>query len=263
MHVIYINYYSDSNLERRQEYLACLKNNQDLEFVDKIFVFLDQSSDRNDILDCQKLEFIELGRRLEFHDVIGHANKHLPNGTIVTILNLDIYLENSHTWKNIDQDFFQCGTAPKAMVIKRHNITADGTPVKENKYWTLGSFCDGWTFKLPFDSNFVKEDFNFCVGNAPGCDNVMMYLMNIYYHTFSWGDKYRAFHLDICRKVDGRTRIISTDSTDYRAKERTNQHLNIPADQDWVTLLKTDTRPSVTMNKQSYVHPTHLLTKGK
>ncbi len=263
MHVLYVNYYSDSNLERRQEYLTCLKHNQDLEFVDKIFVFLDQFSDSNDITHRNKLEFIDLGRRLEFQDVVEHATKHLPNGTIITIVNLDIYLENSNAWKNIDQEFFQQGTAAKAMVVKRHNISVDGTPVKENKYWTLGSFCDGWTFKLPFDSDFAKEDFKFCVGNAPGCDNVMMYLMNIYYHTFSWGDKYRAFHLDICRKVDGRTRIISTDSTDYRAKQRTDQHLNIPADQDWATLLLTNTRPKVTMNKQVFVHPLHLLDKGK
>lgn len=257
MHVLYINYYSDSDPARKQEYLTCLEHNQKLKFIDKIFVFLEQAQDKNDIKDCRCLEFIEHNRRLEFRDVIDHASKNLPTGTIVTILNLDIYLENSKEWKYIDRDFFSVGTAPKAMVLKRHNITVDGDIVKENKYWTIGKFCDGWTFKLPFDPGFVNQDLDFCVGNAPGCDNVMMYLMNIYYHTFSWGDKYRTFHLDICRKINGKTKIITTGKTDYRAKQRVDQHLCIPANQDWQKLLITDTRPRVTMHKQNFVHPTH------
>lgn len=257
MHVLYVNYYSDPDPARKQEYLTCLNNNQQLDFVDKIFVFLDQAQHKSDIINVDKLEFVDHNRRLEFHDVIEHATHNLPADTIITILNLDIYLENSNEWRNVDREFFQRGTAPKALVLKRHNIDAAGNAVKENKYWTLGSFCDGWTFKLPFDPDFAKEDMHFCVGNAPGCDNVMMYLMNIYYHTFSWGDKYKTFHLDICRKQDGRTRIIATKQTDYRAKERYDQHLYIPAAQDWEALLTTDTRPRVTLHKQTFVHPTH------
>lgn len=263
MHVLYINYYSDPNPDRRQEYLTCLKHNQQLKFIDKIFVFLDRPEDKNDIVDFKNLEFVELQRRLEFRDVVDHAAKNLAAGTIVTILNLDIYLDNSRDWKHIDRDFFQVGTAAKAMVLKRHNVLANGSTVKENKYWTIGNFCDGWTFKLPFDPGFVKEDLNFCVGNAPGCDNVMMYLMNIYYHTFSWGSKYVVYHLDICRKINGQTCLILNNNTDYRAKNRTDQHLNIPANQDWKTLLNTDTRPRVTMHKKTFVHPKHQPSKGK
>jgi hypothetical protein len=259
MHVLYINYYSDPDLKRRQEYLTCVENNQKLKFIDKIFVFLDQQEDKVDIVNQNKIEFIDHNRRLEFRDVADHACNNLPEGTIVTILNLDIYMDNSNEWENIDQDFFQRGTASKALVLKRHNIDAQGNIVKENKHWTLGNFCDGWTFKLPFDPGFIKEDLNFCVGNAPGCDNVMMYLMNIYYHTFSWGDKYRTFHLDICRKIDGRTKMITTKNTDYRAKQRTDQHLSIPADQDWEQLLVTNARPKVKLNKEFFVHPTHQI----
>lgn len=256
MSVIYINYYSDSNLERRKEYLECLRKNQALDFVERIIVFLENQEDRNDIVNSRKCEFINLGRRLEFRDVIDHASRALPAGTVIIILNLDIYLDDSSEWRNIDQNFFQQGTAPKALVAKRHNLDHNYVPTKEEKWWQVGNFCDAWVLKTPFNPEFVKEDFWFCVGGAPGCDNVMMFLMNAYYHTFSWGDKYRVFHLDICRK-QGETKMITNDATDWRASTRKKEHLSIPAYQDWERLLETDQRPEVFIYKKPYIHPGH------
>lgn len=253
MHVIYINYYSDSNLERCKEYLECISRNQELDFIDRIIVFLENDKDRFDIVDRKKLEFIDLGRRLEFRDVIDHASRELPDNTIVTILNLDIYLDNSDAWRNIDRDYFQRGNVPRALVVKRHNLDIDRVPSKEDKWWHVGNFCDAWILKTPFDPEFVKENLWFCVGGAPGCDNVMMFLMNAYYHTFSWGDKYRVFHLDICRK-QGETKMITNSKTDWRASVRKSQHLSIPAYQDWEQLLATDQRPEVFIYKKRYVH---------
>lgn len=245
MHVIYVNYYSDSDPERRQEYLDCLIKNQQLSFIDHIVVFLEKPEDQADIVDTVKLEFINLGRRLEFRDAIDHADRFFPHGTIITILNLDIFLEDSKAWQNIDQDFFNQGQAAKAMVLKRHNLDVNHVPIKEHKLWSKGNFCDGWVFKTPIDPGFAKENLWFCVGGAPGCDNLMMHLMNIYYHTFSWGDKYRSYHLDICRK-NGTTRVITNDNTDWRAYQRRDQHARISADQDWEFLLISDQRPVVT-----------------
>ena len=122
---------------------------------------------------------------------------------------------------------------------------------------SIGNFCDAWVLKTPFDPGFIKENLWFCVGGAPGCDNVMMYLMNVYYHTFSWGDKYRVFHLDICRK-QGETKMITNDATDWRASVRKKEHLSIPAYQDWDRLLETCERPEVFIYKKPYIHPTHV-----
>jgi len=54
--------------------------------------------------------------------------------------------------------------------------------------------------KTPIDENFLLHDFNFCVGNAPGCDGLMMGLLNLNYHLYSRGTKYKIFHYDICEK---------------------------------------------------------------
>jgi hypothetical protein len=118
---------------------------------------------------------------------------------------------------------------------------------KEKKLWQNGDFCDGWVFKTPFETEFLEEDFDFCVGGSPGCDNVMMYVMSKYYHTYSWGEKYQSFHLDICRKPGRPSAHITNEKTDYRAKNRRTQHAKIPGHQDWEFLLKNQIEPKFVM----------------
>lgn len=241
---IYINYFRDSDPKRRAEYLYCISRNQSLAFVDKIFVFLENSEHKNDIVDQSKLEFINLDRRLEFRDCIDHAEKNLEPNSVIIILNLDIFLEDSPAWATIDKNFFDVGHSEKAMVVKRHNLDHNMIASIETTAWTNGVFCDGWILQTPFNPDFVKEDLNFCVGGAPQCDNVMMFLMNKYYHTFSWGSKYKIFHYDVCRK-NAQTKMITNNKTDWRPSKRKAEHSCIPAYQDWTSLLQTEKRPSV------------------
>lgn len=240
--IVYCNYFSDPNPRRRDEYLYCLRQNQSRDFVEKIYVFLESDSDRQDITDTQKLEFITLNRRLEFRDVFDHMRDNVDDGTVVTIVNLDIYLQDSDAWNKINHEFFDVGYPHKAMVHKRHNLDKDMKPYKEQFLWDSGVFCDAWTFRTPLLLGFLDEDFDFCVGGAPGCDNTMMDLMWKHYHTYSWGDKYQVHHYDFCRK-DGKTRMITNEKTDWRVKHRPRQNGKIPANQDWDTLLATQTKP--------------------
>lgn len=222
--------------------------------MDKIYVFLERDEDVNDIADRSRLVFVKLGRRMEFRDVVDHAQQNLAPGTILAVLNLDIFLEDSKAWGTVDRDFFCAGRANKALVLKRHNLDENMQATKETRHWEIGHFCDAWVMKTPLDPGFLGEDLEFCVGGAPGCDQVMMYLMHIYYHTYSWGDKYRIFHFDICRK-NGNTRMITNEKTDWRPKQRRDQHVSIPANQDWDTLLRTGQRPVVKLRGKLYVDP--------
>jgi hypothetical protein len=244
--IIYCNYFSDPGPARRQEYLYCIKKNQQLDFVDKIYVFLESADDRQDITDPNKIEFITLGRRMEFQDVFVHGQENVEPGTVLAILNLDIFIEDSDAWRNIDRDFFKVGHPSKSMILKRTDLLdLNGTVSVAKQHWKHGDFCDGWVFQTPFDAGFLSEDFNFCVGGAPGCDNVMMYLMNKYYHTYSWGEKYRTFHLDICRKPGSPGTKILNDKTDLRAKNRRDEHARIPGYQNWEYQLRSQQRPHV------------------
>jgi len=243
--IIYCNYFSDPKIKRREEYLYCLDKNQSLDFVKKVYVFLESESDQDDILNTDKLEFIVLGRRMDFKDVFDHAQQHIEPGTILAILNLDIFIEDNDAWRNIDRDFFQIGYPKKSMVLKRTDLLDfDGTTYIEKSSWEVGRFCDGWVFKSPIESEFLNENFNFCVGGAPYCDNLMMYLMTKHYHTYSWGAKYRTFHVDICRKPGRPGLMVRNEKTDYRAQERKKEHARIPAYQDWDFLLENQQQPN-------------------
>jgi hypothetical protein len=239
----FINYYSDKNEERKKEYLYCVEKNIEPNFIDKVFIFVETPEAKKDIPHNDKIVFVDIPKRMEFKDVIEYAAKNLEDDSIVIILNLDIFIENSKEWANIDKEFFEVGHDKKALVCKRHNLNEDMSTWIEDYSWGKGEFCDAWVMKTPFDLNFLKEDFNFCVGNAPQCDNTMMYLMSKYNHVFSWGSKYKVFHYDVCRGKKNANNMIFSEKTDFRPSQRRNEHIDIPANQDWEYLLKSKIQP--------------------
>lgn len=245
---IYCNYFSDSNLQRRLEFLHCIYANLSLDFIDGMIVFLEREEHKNDLPDNPKIQYVLLNRRMEFQDAVEHAQTQLEPQSIVIILNLDIFLEDSDQWRNIDQEFFQVGHNKKALALTRHHIQSLDDPqiTIEVDSWLEGHFCDAWILKTPLDPEFLKQDFRFCVGHAPQCDNLMMGLMSNYYHTYSWGSKYRIYHYDVCRGlvgVDAKTEFRKS-TADLRPQARRDEQRNIPTQQDWNKLLATGQEPA-------------------
>ena len=239
---IYCNYYSDKDPARREENLRCVAHNLSLPWLTGMVIFLDQEHHKQDIPPDHKITFVTLDRRMEFRDAIQHANDSLPPDSVFMILNLDIMIEDSAAWQHIDRDFFQTGWPHKAMVCKRHNLAADGSLWVEDDSWRKGEFCDAYVMTTPVMPGLLQQDLAFCVGGAPQCDNTMMYLMHLYYHVFSWGSRYRIMHLDLARKPQV-TGMILNDATDHRASKRRDQHIDIPAYQDWDRLLAEQKEP--------------------
>lgn len=240
---IYINYFSDKNPGRRAEYLTCIRNNLSLDFIDGMIVFLENPAHQADLPANDKISFVEQSRRMEFRDCMEHAQTNLAPGDLVIMLNLDIYLDDSDAWRNIEQEFFDVGYAHKTMVCQRHNVNPDGSLWIEEPNWRKGDFCDAWIMRTPIDERLLQEDINFCVGGAPQCDNLMMFLMSKYYHVFYWGEKYRIFHLDNHRKTDVASQMIFNDATDWRPSQRKLEHIDITAYQDWNRLLVDGEQP--------------------
>lgn len=240
---IFINYFSDKNEERKKEYLYCVQKNIEPDFINKVFIFVEDPNSKKDIPDNDKIVFVDIPKRMEFADAIHYAAKNLEDDSIIIILNLDIFIENSKAWENIDKEFFEIGYPNKALVCKRHNLDENMNTWIEDYSWNKGEFCDAWIMKTPMNPEFLKEDFNFCVGNAPQCDNTMMYLMSKYNHVFSWGSKYKIYHYDVCRSNRNANNMIYNSNTDYRPSKRRNEHIDIPANQDWDELLKKQQKP--------------------
>lgn len=241
---IYINYYSDQDPARRAENLQCVTGNLSLPWLDGMIIFLDNPEHAADIPNDPKITFVNIPRRMEFRHAIQHANDNLPPDSIFIILNLDIMIDDANqSWATIDRDFFQTGFPKKAMVCKRHNLGADGKLWVEEKSWRKGEFCDAYIMATPVDPGLLQEDLDFCVGNAPQCDNTMMYLMHKYYHVFSWGARYRIIHVDIVKRGTVKSGIITNSTTDYRPSRRKNEHIDITAYQDWDQLLAEQRQP--------------------
>jgi hypothetical protein len=242
---LFFNYYRDSNKERKEELLMCANTNAHLPFIDNIVIFLEDAKHKRDIKYKDRTQFVTLNRRMEFNDVFEYAQQHVPDDSLIIIINLDIFLENSKAWQNIEQEFFNVGHADKALVCCRHNLNENLKIWVEEESWERGEFCDAWIMKTPINPEFLKEDTKFCVGGAPQCDNVMMYLMSKYYHVYSWGSKYKIFHYDVARKRESKTELILNDKTDYRPSERKSEQVMISAFQDNERFLREGTRPQV------------------
>jgi hypothetical protein len=210
--------------------------------VKKIHVFLEREDHAKDIEYHPKIVLINLNRRLEFKDVFDYAKMYVEDGSILVISNLDIFLEVSEEWAYLDRDFFQVGYPDKALVCCRYNLDENLQTWTEEDSWRRGEFCDAWVFKTPIKPKFLEENLRFCVGGAPQCDNLMMYLMSKYYHTYSWGSKYRVYHYDVCRKPDG-PKMILNDKTDMRPSKRRREHISISAFQNWELMLKEQIEP--------------------
>ena len=136
------------------------------------------------------------------------------------------------------------------MVLTRHDVESHGsdTMVIDCDAWLSGCYGDAWVFKTPLNANFVKEDFKFCVGNAPHCDNLMMGIMSRHYHTYSWGSRYRIFHYDLCRNTANFADKLKQypKTVDHRPEQRRAEHRNIPTMQPWSWLLENRYPPLVT-----------------
>jgi len=248
---LYFNYFREKDPARGAEYRLCLEKNLAHVWIDGYKVFLENPDHAADLPPDPRIETLLLDRRMEFQDVIDHADQHIEPDSVIMIINLDIYLEGEH-WQHIDRDFFSRGHAHKAMVCTRFNLRADSAPDQtrvdiELLNWYKGDFCDAYVLKTPLDPAFVREDFRFCVGHAAQCDNLMMWLMRKYYHTYSWGSKYRIVHVDICRGAVGDEKLsINKKTADDRAKVRQTEHINIPTQQPWQQLLDSGEAPICT-----------------
>lgn len=242
---LFYNYYRDTNEERKQELLMCVNTNARLTFIDQTVIFLEDESHKSDLKNLEKSDVVVLDRRMEFSDVFEYTQKHVPDNSMIIIINLDIFLENSKEWHNIENDFFNVGYPEKAMVCCRRNLDDNLKVWIEQESWSRGEYCDAWIFKTPINPEFLKEDTNFCVGNAPQCDNVMMYLMSKYYHVYSWGSKYKIYHYDVVRKKETKTEIILNTNTDHRPSKRKSEQVMISAFQDYDKFLSEQIRPQV------------------
>jgi len=253
---IILNYYSDKNIKRKNEILYCIQKNLLLKFINHVIIFLDKQEDKNDVINLKnskKCIFVNLNNKnLLFNDIINYCSQKIPKNSICIVVNADIFLENSNSWKFIDRDFFNKGFPNKTLVCHRRNLF----PQKVSKINKLldkvstneGDFCDAWVFKTPLQKNFLKENFNFTLFGSPAADPLVMGLMVKNYHVYHWGNKFIVYHYDVVRKANKNLPkafhlVAVNNRTDPSALMRINESVKIPIFQNWQYFLSRKKKP--------------------
>ena len=140
---LYLNYYKDPALRRRNELDLCVANNIN-----------------NNLLNVVILESNKRPKYKEFFTLI---NSYSDNNDINIISNLDIYFDNS-------VEKLKEMTNQEAFVLGRWDVLKNGSL----KFANRPDSQDAWVFKGKIKQNLFGD---FCLG-YPGCDNRIAYEMD-------------------------------------------------------------------------------------
>lgn len=159
-----IEYFRSSDYQRHSEYLTCIHENLENEFIEKIYVFI--SDDVNLNFKSEKIEIIRRDERPTYKDLFEFCNDNLKD-QICIIANADIILDETLSVlneTNLDNIF---------VALTRWEVFC------ENGEWCIAPFNnsssqDVWAFKSPIKTN---DDMSFRLGK-PGCDNKIAKLMS-------------------------------------------------------------------------------------
>ena len=240
-----IQYYNDANPERQKEYDFCLEKNLNNPAIKKIHNIIEKDtiipekfSNNKKLLNIP-FDYSKSGNiqgRLTFKYAFEHAQINIPLDEVVAIINLDIFLEHSIEWLNLKEQIFNIDKNI-ALCLSRYEYYWDKSYKIERSQWN-GASSDAWIFLNPIKN---MKDCNFAVGNAPGCDGaIARRFYNAGYKIFNWAEKYKLFHVDICRGHKNGAMII-TDKTDPEGpKALLRGRLDTPPHQNWEKILNNE-----------------------
>ena len=258
---LFINYYSDKNSERKKELIYCFQKNLELEFIDKIYTFIEKKEELDDLYKLKNkskiFPIITNKKRITKKDILDYAKK-IKKKFILIAITADIYLANSKNWRNIDKEFFNKSKKNKVIFCSRNSIKKEKLSKRqikfERKSTLKGEYLDAFVFKKPFLESFLRENLNFVWGSAGG-DGLLMGIASKYYDTYYWGDKYKIFHYDVVRKKNESplftfNSIEITENIEIGSMLRPYEMVRIPKKQNWVKLLKKGKKPKVIFLKK-------------
>jgi len=263
--VILLNYYSDQNLKRKRELIFCVNKNLNLNFIDKVYIFVEKKKEIEDLKrlkNSKKIKFIITNkRRILTKYLFDYIRNNIKKTSIVIMMSCDIFLKDSKNWANIEKKFFLKGHKDKILLGIRKNLHQNRLS-KRQKDWEkkssiLGEYFDVIAFKTPLKKGIFKENFNFIWGIAGG-DSLMIGLLNKYYHIFSLGKKYITYHFDVVRKQNEKPKftfnfIEVNKNFEIGALLRIDEAARVPTHQNWHHLLKNKLKPKVVYLKENEI----------
>jgi hypothetical protein len=252
---IFLNYYSDLESNRRKELIFCVNKNIELDFIKKVFIFVEKQEEIKDLNNLKKFKkicfILTKKKRIYISDIFEYAKKKLEKNSICIAVSCDIFLKNSSAWKNIDNNFFKKGHQDKILLGIRKNLYENKLSKRQIKWEKYsepqGEYFDVLVFKNPIKNKLMNENLKFIWG-IPGGDSLLMGLINKHYHIFSWGKKYITYHFDVVRKKEENPKFIFNHIPVNKnflisAMLRVDEAARVPTRQDWQVLLKEKIKP--------------------
>jgi hypothetical protein len=158
MHLITTLSKSNSE-ERNNEYLTCLKNNNQNKYIKSITVLSEDKNVQTLTNNISKVKLITTDSRPTFRIIVDYINNNFSIGDIIIISNSDIYYDDSLKHVKFDKNYAYCLTR------WHKNSTKDN--------WYHGVFPashDTWILKVPI----VVDNVDFYIGIL-GCDSRFSY----------------------------------------------------------------------------------------
>jgi len=285
---IFCNYYQDKNPERHKEILYCIQKNLDLNFIEKINIFISNDETNiklnqgpeEDLLSLHnnhKLKFIYIPSQLRFSDIVDYCNNNLEPTYIGIFINLDIFLENSLDWNNVETFFKKSPShkllsnqkkSRKIFLSLRHNFLEekwDKASIEEDrKSCQEGDFTDCYAFESNFLKDFINADLSFKWSLTPGADALLAGIFSQYYQVFSLGKKYKIYHYDVASKIKFKEKKFF-QTKDIKVIKRLKEWVKVPPDQNWEAYLSTGECPKVqyVYNNKENLFIKSIYLKGK
>lgn len=156
---LFLHYFKNKNIDRCKELDFCTKHNINNKNFEKVFLLLENETDKQDWMLKEHVEIICLNKRLNFKDMFEFANT-ITTNQINVLCNLDIFFDDTIQYINNmkDNDF---------ITLTRWNIDVK---TKQANFFNVNCSQDTWIWKGKVDLNKLDLDFNFGV---PGCDNAI------------------------------------------------------------------------------------------
>jgi len=181
MHLITTLSKSSSD-ERNNEYITCLKNNNQNKHIKSITILSEDKNIQTLTNNIYKAKTIITETRPTFKIIVDYINNNFSTGDIIIISNSDIYYNDSLKYVNFDKNYAYCLTR-----WHKDKVQDD---------WFHGGFPashDTWILKVPI----IVNDINFYMG-VLGCDSRFSYqLFKNKYFTINPSYLIKCYHFHI------------------------------------------------------------------
>ncbi len=175
---LFQQYFIPSNETRKKEIIECLRKNSSINEITKIYLLNERIYTKDELglndKQMKKIEQINIGHRLIYNDIFNFVREKHIKGYII-FSNSDIFLDDSV--KNVYKT--PLASEKTFMAQLRFEYNKNNKYLQQSKLFTEYLTCsqDTWIYHTNYNPD-NNQIFNFEFGK-PGCDNKIIYLMNI------------------------------------------------------------------------------------